>query len=319
MPRPLPNSAFLIDLARRLQQTQTRGETSPSLMWGHPQASFAITAYHGAKEIEVVDLKAGKTKHALPLPPKCRFGSDFRAFTFNQARTLMGAYNPGSRTFAVWSLDKGELKNTIIGEGKIPPTIAFLPDNTVAVCDGPKVARHDIGGAQVGFVALADMLRSLLIFPISGRPGVLSAVAVFEVENGDRSIACFQLRSAGVSASGDGPTRAKLPNPLFESELAIREIAPIPGAPDGVFIVLEEERISAIGLGDEQLPDDTFKTRLVALDPVKCQFFRGEQELDGRFCLENSGEELHLVDESGRRRKLEGMPVSIKAIDWRLD
>lgn len=319
MPRPTPNSQYLTRLATMLQKMHGAAIEEPTLLHATPGRRLAVMGSRRKKNLFVFEQETGDIIVELPMPERVRSAMDYRAFVFSEDEKLIGAYNRSIRHFTVWSFEQKKPVNHIKGEGRANPTIAFLPFGFFAISDGPRINMHRVGGAQDGYIQLADELQAIHFIPSPHDPGLLTAVASFQLGNDGHSICCFHIRNNNVVASGDGPPRRSQDHHPMQRITSLHEMKKIPGSTSKVMVVLEEERSTDL-LEDGSLDvADNFQTRLLALDPVKCKFYRDDIRLEGRFCLESSGEELHLLDEWGRRRRVGGFPLKLETIDWRLE
>lgn len=319
MARPVPNSTFLSDLARRIQKTLKRQINMPTLLAATPSSKIAVVAGMGEKCLHLFNQETGHVTVRLPLPPRTRSSLDYRAFRYHpNGRTLCG-YNKYDGTFVVWSMEDGAIRNTIGGERKLAPAMEFIGELYVAVSDGSRVHVAEVGGPVKHHTFLSEDLRSITFYTHLSKPNLLFVVASVKRGKSGFSLICLHVQDGKILSSGEGPFRGATPEPGLERDLLLHELAHIPGSTQKVLVTLEEERLRPVEGLDEDARDDVFRTRLVGLDPLRPAFYRDELVLEGRFCLEASGSELHMVDELGRRRRVEGFPLRLTSIDWRLD
>lgn len=319
MPRPTPNSQYLTRLATMVQKMHGEVIEEPTLLHATPGRALAVMGSRMKKKLFIIEQETGDITAELPMPERVRSPMDYRSFVFSDDDQHLGAYNRSIRHFTVWSFKDKKAINHVKGEGRSIPTMAFLPFGFFAIADGPRINIHRLGGAQDGYIQLSDELQSIRFIPSPHDPGLLVATASFRMADGGHSICCFHIRSNNVVASGDGPPRRPEGNGPVYSTTGLHEMAKIPGSTSKILVVLEEERETPVLPTGELDVADRYQTRLLALDPMKCKFYRDDIRLEGRFCLESSGHELHLLDEWGRRRRVGGFPLKLETIDWRLE
>ncbi len=320
MPRPVPYSTHMAALARKIQKEQKSAIINPTLLAVDQQHKFAVVAGKEDPTLCILNLETNKVQVELELPSRCRSGLDFRNFQFSDDHKYLCGYMNSRKTFILWNIENGKVAFEKKGEGKLNPTCCFLPNELVAVADGPRINIYKLDGDQDSYVTLSKEMESVTLFSATHDPGLLALVASFKQASGKHVIVCFHIKDGSVASSGEGPTRDGSTSAMEDCNISLKEMMQIPGATSKILIILEEETREAVALDESEiLPDHRYVTRLMALDPANCRFYEDEITFEGRYCLEISKGELHFLDEWGRRRRVNGFPMKVENIDWRLE
>lgn len=316
--RPAVHAMFLSDLASRIQRTQRHIIRDPALLAADPATAIALVSTQGGKFLHVYDYQRGKVLHDLPLPKETRLAADFCQFRFDPDYRLVGGYNRRNKVFAVWSLDDGSMLIEHHGEGMIDPVIGFLPSGQIILCDGQSFSVYQEAGHQLYFGTIPDGVQSLVIYPSRKNKNIIIGVGAFRIGKSGVTIKCLHFQNGIVQDVDEGPYRPRPEAAIQEHRVCLQEMVRIPGMTDEIVVFLEEECM-IFEPDDRHHLNDYFKTRLISLHPHTSKFYEEEIGLEGRFCLQPFGKELHLVDELGRHRLVEGPPLRLKEIDWRLE
>ena len=319
MPRPVPHSSYLTRLAQRVR-TVFGGELAlPTLLHAHFGTVLAVLADEVGNCLYAVEVKPARILHRLPLPPAIGRARDLRAFTVSPDMKLLAAQDRVSKQFVVWSLEDGEIRNVVDGDGVIPPALTFLTPEHVAVCDGPRLSVHSVGSRLLHFTELPEGLRSVALHvPRGSAPGTVIAVGVFQWGHGSHQFRSLRLENGHVVLDREGPYRPRPESPGVVSHVFIHELLTVPGSTRELLVALEEEENRHVDVDHHNAVVRQYMTRLLAIDPLSGNYLPGEAEIPGRQCMERRGSGLHLVDEHGRRRQVTGPPMDVHSIDWRL-
>ncbi len=316
MPRPVPQSHYLANLARRVQKTQKHVVQRPVLLDADRTRGYGIIAGSQDRHLHLFDCAKGRIFLDLPLPRRADRGADFICFTFDREYKHLAAYNRNTGFFSVWSMETGKHVAESEGKRKTAPTIAFLPNDEVAFADSPQISLHKIGKGEKSVSYVSNDLRSLRLYAPKEDDTLLFGLGVFLKGGVGLSISCFHIRDGQIVAGREGPYRSMPNDPAMRIRLLLHELLKLPGT--DLLVALEEERLSLSSPNTGEILDEEYRTRLVAVNPISCKFESEERMLRGRFCLEYQDKELHLLDESGRRRLIKGIPLEAEPIDWRL-
>ncbi len=320
MPRPVPYSAFQIGIARRVQKTQKKVLSSPTLLEGNPSRSFVLITGADDKKLHAFDLELGRITHHLPLPDAARKATDFTKFVYSSSHELICAYNRSEHLFALWSLVDSRLVKTIQGEGLIPPSMVFFnEDQKVALCDSHKVIILNSEGTQLDEILFSENIESALLYSVPSGAGDFILTGMFLDDEKTKRLSCYQVEDGKVKKSGDGPSRSPLEATALKEITNLYDFNRIPGHTKQYLVFLEEETLTVSDVFDKTAPEDTYRTHLLALNPTECKFYDDHLQLPGRFCLEIRENELLLVNEKGMYRRIEGYPLKLIKADWRLE
>lgn len=319
MPRPIPHSRYLADLAQRTRTTFRRDLDIPTLLHSEPGSGRAVLSDHGDKAIYIVNLRPPKLLLKLALPSHFGRARDLRAFTFSGNLRAFGAYDTLSHHFAVWSLETGKLINDIQGSGEAAPRIEFPGGSRVATCDGRNISVHKVGGTLTHLTELPGGVRSVALhIPEMENPAELTVAAVFRRGEGGHQLRSLRVENGRIVEECEGPYRPRPSTPGMRNRILFHEFLTVPGATRRLLVALEEEERLREDVDTHNPLFKEYTTRLLALDPQTGEFLEGDAEVPGRHCLERRGSGLELVDEYGRRREVIGPPMGLQVADWRL-
>lgn len=319
MARPVPYSLYMTNLALSVQSQFRSGLPGASLLAATPSSAYALLVEMKNSHLYVLDRSAGRVLHPLELPPKARQASDFVGFIYSPSGNRVGAYNPRDSSFAFWSLDEGKLLSAIDGAGEFHGKLIFLDEDTVALADSHRISTRNVNGKELWGTRLPEETRDILLFTITGPTPILIAVAVVQRKNLGAHIHAFKVIKGVIEARSEGPYRERAQNPRESKSFRLCELYNIPGSTDRSLIVCDEECLVKEPDEMDGIPEFTYTTRLVAMDPLKAVFYEGEMKVPGRHCLEIQGEELRLIDEVGRHRRVQCFPLRLENADWRLE